>query len=123
MFLNEAYYELLKNGQVIIDGIPVLKEVCLIPFKAKAWIDLKERKAKGESVDSKDIKKHKNDVFRLTQLITKDTKQTLSAEIKKDMKAFLVSIKNEEVDMKSLGIRGGNKDKMIEMLFQCYDIE
>lgn len=123
ILLNKAYYELLKNGQVIIDGIPVLKEVCLIPFKAKAWIDLKERKAKGESVDSKNIKKHKNDVFRLTQLITKDTRQTLSAEIKEDMKAFLVSMKNEEVDMKSLGIRGGNKDKMIEMLFQCYDIE
>ena len=31
--------------------------ICLIPFKAKAWLDLKERKLNGEQVDSKNIKK------------------------------------------------------------------
>ena len=41
----------------------------LIPFKAKAWMDLTDRKEAGEHVDSKNIKKHKNDVFRLTELI------------------------------------------------------
>ncbi len=61
ILLNEAYYELLRSGQVIIDGIPVLKETCLIPFKAKAWLDLNERKAKGELVDSKNIKKQRKD--------------------------------------------------------------
>lgn len=39
ILLNEAYYELLKNGQMIVDGIPVLTLTCLIPFKAKAWLD------------------------------------------------------------------------------------
>ncbi len=80
ILLNEAYYELLKNGQMIIDGIPVLNPSCLIPFKAKAWLDLKERKARGEHIDSKNIKKHKNDLFRLAQLMTPDTKQPLGAE-------------------------------------------
>ena len=70
ILLNEAYYELLKTGQMMVDGIPVLSPTCLIPFKAKAWLDLKERKLNGEQVDSKNIKKHKNDVFRLAQLIT-----------------------------------------------------
>ena len=46
--LNEAYYELLKTGQMMVDGIPVLSPTCLIPFKAKAWLDLKERKLNGE---------------------------------------------------------------------------
>ena len=70
ILLNEAYYELLKTGQLMVDGIPVLSPTCLIPFKAKAWLDLKERKLNGDQVDSKNIKKHKNDVFRLAQLIT-----------------------------------------------------
>lgn len=122
ILLNETYYELLKNGQIIIDGIPVLKATCLIPFKVKAWLDLSERKAKGESVDSKNIKKHKNDVFRLAQLITADTRQILSAEIMEDMKLFLTEMKNEDIDMKSLGIRGRNKEKIIELLFKCYGI-
>ena len=29
--------------------------ICLIPFKAKAWLDLKERKLNGDQVDSKNI--------------------------------------------------------------------
>ena len=34
----------------------------LILFKMKAWLDLNERKNKGEKIDSKDIKKHKNEM-------------------------------------------------------------
>ena len=41
----------------------VLNAEHIIPFKAKAWLDLTERKANGEHVDSRDIKKHKNDVL------------------------------------------------------------
>lgn len=123
ILLNEAYYELLKSGQVNIDGISVLKETCLIPFKAKAWLDLSERKANGESVDSKNIKKHKNDVFRLAQLITADTRQMLSSEIATDMRLFLTEMRNEDIDMKALGIRGKSKGEMLELLLQCYGIE
>ena len=47
----------------------VLDVAHLIQFKAKAWLDLTERKAKGEHADSKNIKEDKNDVFRLTELI------------------------------------------------------
>ena len=53
ILLNEAYYELLKTGQKMVDGIPVLSPTCLIPFKAKAWLDLKERKLNGDQVGSK----------------------------------------------------------------------
>lgn len=43
----------------------MLSPTCLIPFKMKAYLDLSMRKKNGEHVDSKNIKKHKNDVFRL----------------------------------------------------------
>ena len=122
ILLNEAYYKLLKTGQMMVDGIPVLSPTCLIPFKAKAWLDLKERKLNGEQVDSKNIKKHKNDVFRLAQLITVNTSQVLSPEIAEDMKKFLSEIADETVDLKSLGIRGTDKQKMIDMLYLCYNL-
>ncbi len=122
ILLNEAYYELLKNGQTVIDGIPVLSPTCLIPFKAKAWLDLKERKASGEQVDNKNIKKHKNDVFRIAQLITADTRQALSVEIAEDMKKFLSEIENEDVDLKSIGVRGADKKTIISMMYQCYGL-
>ena len=123
ILLNDAYYELLKKGQVVIEGIPVLNAECLIPFKAKAWLDLCERKANGEQVDSKNIKKHKNDVFRLTQLLTIDSKQELSDEIAHDMKVFLMEMEKETIDLKSLGIRGANQKARLDMLYRCYGIE
>ncbi|MCD7948963.1 MAG: hypothetical protein LUG12_01705 [Erysipelotrichaceae bacterium] len=47
ILLNEDYYEFLKRGKTIIDGLSVLKAEYIIPFKAKAWIDLSEKKKKG----------------------------------------------------------------------------
>ncbi|WP_288577128.1 hypothetical protein [uncultured Holdemanella sp.] len=47
ILLNEEYYELLKTGQIIVDGIPVLRPTCLIPFKMKAYLDLSMRKKSG----------------------------------------------------------------------------
>ena len=54
----------------------------------------------GEHVDSKNIKKHKNDVFRLAQVIALDTRQMVSAEILEDMKQFLGLVENDNVDLK-----------------------
>lgn len=123
ILLNESYYVLLKNGKMIFNGIPVLSPTCLIPFKAKAWLDLKERKSNGEQIDSKNIKKHKNDVFRLAQLITTDTQQIVNAEIADDMRKFLSEIENEDIDLKSIGIRNVNKSTIIDLLYHCYGLK
>lgn len=123
ILLNESYYDLLKRGQVIIDGISILNEICLIPFKAKAWLDLTQRKERGENIDSKNIRKHKNDVFRLAQLITKDTEVEVAPEIKNDMKCFLDKIEKESIDLRSLGVRGVNQKEIINLLRNCYRIK
>lgn len=122
ILLNEAYYELLKEGHTVIDGIPVLKPTCLIPFKAKAWLDLNERKAVGEHVDSKNIRKHKNDVFRLAQLLTADTRQSITPDIAEDMKSFLTAMGSEDVDLKSISVRGTDKKTIMSMMYRCYGL-
>lgn len=122
ILLNEAYYELLKEGHTVIDGIPVLKPTCLIPFKAKAWLDLNERKAVGEHVDSKNIRKHKNDVFRLAQLLTADTRQSITPDIAENMKSFLTAMESEDVDLKSISVRGTDKKTIMSMMYRCYGL-
>lgn len=47
ILLNNAYYKTLKEGIKNIDGLSVLSTEYLILFKAKAFLDLSERKAKG----------------------------------------------------------------------------
>jgi len=48
------------------------------------WLDLSERKAKGGQVDSKNIRKHKNDIHRLSALLSADTKLALPTTVKND---------------------------------------
>ena len=102
-------------------GVTVLDAAYLIPFKAKAWMDLADRKAAGEHVDSKNIKKHKNDVFRLTELIDPTAKVVAPQGVYADIQEFVQRMKNENVDIKQLGLVGRTKEKILEELKAMYE--
>ena len=121
ILLDEDYYSLLTKGIGIIDGVSILKTEYLIPFKAKAWIDLTQRKENGEKVDSKDIRKHKNDIIRLYVLLTPNIRVELPEAIKEDMSIFLKMMEKEEINLKQFSIRS-TKDVLIKMLSEIYDI-
>jgi hypothetical protein len=66
ILLDDDYYRLVLDSRTTIDGISTVPAGCLIALKARAWLDLSNRKAAGEvDVAEADIKKHRNDVFRL----------------------------------------------------------
>ncbi len=122
ILLNEDYYEFLKQGRIRISDVTILDAPYMIPFKAKAWIDLSDRKAAGESVDSKNIRKHKNDVFRLTELLDQSQEylENVPVSVKNDMRTFVERITQEDVDLKQLGIRGKTKESILEQLMGIY---
>lgn len=113
ILLDDDYYEFLKQGKVTVDGVTVLDAEYLIPFKAKAWMDLTDRKEAGEHVDSKNIKKHKNDVFRLTELIDPTVKIATPSGVYEDMQKFVDRMENETVDVKQLGLVGRTKEQIL----------
>lgn len=121
ILLDDEYYLFLSHGLTELEGIQVLNYTHIIPFKAKAWIDLKERKGNGEAVDSKNILKHKNDVFRLSQLLAESDFVTLSEGIKADMASFVAQMENEDVDLKNLRIRG-NKKNILDLIARVYNL-
>lgn len=120
ILLDDDYYSFLQSGRVQVDGITVLGTEYLIPFKAKAWLDLAERKARGEHIDSKNIRKHRNDVFRLTDLL--DPKQRISTPdtILLDMKRFIMQMQEEQVELKQLGIVGRKQAEILAELKLIY---
>lgn len=122
ILLDDDYYQLLRNGTVIVDGVTVLNASYLIPFKAKAWLDLTVRKANGEKVDSKNISKHKNDIFRLSALLTPNTQIPVNRSVWRDLQKFFAAMQNEEIDTKQLGIRR-NKVAVLEILENSYQFE
>ena len=122
ILLNDEYYHFLTGGLTEIDGIQTLNYTHIIPFKAKAWLDLKARKDKGEQIDTRNITKHKNDVFRLSQLIRRTDTIPLRAEIRADMKEFLLAMLTEDIDLKNLHIRGKKRDILV-LMAAVYGIE
>ena len=120
ILLDDDYYRLILTGKSIIDGVPILNAEHLILFKAKAWIDLSSRKAAGEAVDSKDIRKHKNDVFRLSLLLTPSTQITIPKGVYEDFQAFLSAMETEAIDLKQLGIHNLSKETILAQLSTTY---
>lgn len=122
ILLNDDYYEFLKRGRVRISDVIILDAPYMIPFKAKAWIDLSDRKAAGEPVDSKNIRKHKNDVFRLTELLVQNQERldNVPVTVRNDMQTFFERISQEDVDLKQLGIRGKTKASILDQLMGIY---
>lgn len=96
ILLDEGYYAFLRGHTRELNGLPLLSEAALISFKAKAYLDLSERKAAGGTVDKKDLRKHRNDVFRLLRLLPADSVQSLPDQIAADVAAFLRTIGADE---------------------------
>ena len=76
----------------------------MIPFKMKAWLDLCRRKNEGEHVNSKDIKKHKNDVFRLMNIINPEERIDLPETVQDDVNKFVERMPEERINMKNIGL-------------------
>jgi hypothetical protein len=121
--LNDAYYNLLRNKKRVVDGISIIEIETAILFKIKAWLDMKERKEVGESIDSKDIKKHKNDIFRLLANVIPARGVEISMEIQNDVSQFIERIAEDKPDLKSLGIKGTSFDELMKIIKNVYVIE
>ena len=87
-----------------MDGLPILDAECLIPLKAKAWIDLTERKAKGSQIDSKHIKKHKNDIITLSGLLQPDARVDLPESVRNDFVKFIAANSEEAGKLTRLAV-------------------
>lgn len=92
ILLNDDYYQFMLNGKRVVDGISILDERCIIPFKAKAWCELLERRKQGEEGQSRHIKKHCKDIAKLVKLLPANERMALSGMVKEDMQFFVEDI-------------------------------
>lgn len=123
ILLNQNYYQFLKSGIIQIDGISILDIPHLIAFKSKAYLDLSERKLKGERIDSKNIKKHRNDIFRLSVLLNPIDTINIPDEIYNDITHFLDLMQLELIDLKSLGLKNQSQEIIIQRIKKVYTID
>jgi len=122
ILMNDDYYAFVMECRTLIDGLSVIKAEALIPLKARAYVDLSNRKAAGESVDSKNIKKHKNDIFRLFTVLDRDTKITMATGLREDLAGAFSRIAEDPSDLKSLGISRMTSAEVLDALRQFYNL-
>ncbi len=104
ILLNDDFYNFMLAGRRVVNGISVLGAEYIIPFKMYAWLDLRARKSRGEHVNEKDFKKHKNDVFRLLPIINDEEKILTEGLVKESVQEFLDVIKDENIRLEQLGV-------------------
>lgn len=121
ILLDDDYYAFLHANKHELAGVQVVNEYCLIPLKARAWLDISRRKAEGEAIDQKNITKHRSDVLRLFQLLDPDARLILPPSMMADMAEFLEALSGQDDQLlKSVGIKRVSLAELVETLRQIY---
>lgn len=105
ILLNDDFYDFMLKGRRVVDDVSVLGADYIIPFKMYAWVDLKRRKANGEHVNARDYKKHKNDVFRLLQIVDPEEDIATEGLVRESVETFLAEVVSEPVRTEQMGLQ------------------
>lgn len=124
ILLDETYYAFIIAGRREVGGLPWIGEDRLIPLKAVAWLDLNARKELGAKVGAKDVRKHLNDVLRLSQLLAPTTRIPLDKKIGDDMARFLTVVASDNsIDPKSLQLGNVTVAELVARIAQAYELD
>lgn len=122
ILMDDDYYALVQSGRRVVNGLSTLDAGSIIPLKAKAFLDLSERKTKGAGVKSDDIKKHKLDVFRLSVLLAESTRIVLPEHVRADFHDFVRAMDAEQVDTAAIGLKDRSKGQVLAALSNIYGL-
>lgn len=102
ILLDEEYYHHTIDSSIIEEGIRIADPLSLLCLKVKAFLNLTEEKKTNPNVRSADIKKHRDDVFKLLAMrIDPLTPVELSATMKDEVSVF-ISTMEESLPNQSL---------------------
>jgi len=127
ILMDDDYYHFTREQCTNEGALNRANELALICLKAKAFLDLSQRKENGLSIDSNSIKKHRSDVFRLAATLTGEGQIDLPTNILKDMVAFMKMMRENPPETKSIlkamGITTISTDQLIEQLKFSFKLE
>lgn len=126
ILMNDAYYHYTISHSELVDGVHVARPESLICLKCRAYIDLSARRAKGEPIDSRKVKKHKRDVFRLVAMLDSTQQFAVPADLYHDITTFIATAQNDlpNADMlMAIGLYGVTSEAIIQRLTTAFTQE
>ncbi len=124
VLLDDSYYNYVIEHSSIEEGVHLANVESLICLKARAFIDLRKRKLAGENVDTKSIRKHKNDIFRLVTMLPIAARFDVPSKLQEDIRTFASIIEKELPDanfFKSIGLPNTKGESVFEQLLLIFD--
>ena len=94
IILDDGYYEFIQKHVSMVDGIPMLDVIHIIPLKMRAHIDLNRKHEAGRHVNDKDLVKHRGDIAKLALLLSAGDKLPLEGRMRDDAEAFISDFKS-----------------------------
>ena len=73
ILLDEGFYQFTITNCSVIDEVNYANHASMICLKAYAYLSNKAMKAEGKSIKQVNIDKHKNDIFRIANLLSDQT--------------------------------------------------
>ncbi|MGC9356196.1 MAG: hypothetical protein ACP5D9_20280, partial [Mariniphaga sp.] len=125
ILMDEEYYNFTIDHSKNEEGAHIANTEALICLKAKAYSDLAQRKADGEKVDEKNIRKHKTDIFRLTALLVPEQRFRLPQGMKNNMQLFVDSISDQLPDkaiFRQMGLGTINMEEVFQQLKDSFGL-
>ena len=97
IIMDADYYDLIQNHRTTSEkGLPTVTADVLLLLKMKAYLNLVKEKQAGRIVRSKDLLKHRNDVYHLATLLDGTFSTVLPDAVRADLGSFLSLFASEE---------------------------
>lgn len=125
ILLNDDYYNYMIEHSQVDDGLHHANIEVLICLKAKAFLEIKERIEKGSKEDTKQLRKHKADVFRLTVMLTPESIFELPEIIQDHVNQFAALASPELPDkaiFKEMGIANVDPNNVFEQFKKSFRV-
>jgi len=125
ILMNEDYYRFTIAGSNLQEGIRIANIETIICLKARAYIDLKAAKERGEKIERDKINKHKLDVFRLAVFLAEGNLFELPESIKADLQAFADMVKIDlpgNAIFKEMGLASINVEQVFNQIIQNFNL-
>ncbi len=123
ILMNDAYYHYTIAHSELVDGVHVAKPESLICLKCRAYVDLANRRAEGESIDSRKVNKHKRDVFRLVTMLAANQSFAIPHDLYRDILVFAEKVRLDmpNTDMlKAIGIHSATAEEVLQRLLNAF---
>lgn len=118
IILDDDYYSYTIAHSVLTDGIRHADPIALIALKARAYLNLVEEKRKGGHVNTRNIKKHRSDVFKNAVLVEESPVKAPQA-IVECVRDFVTEIRSDPNNLvESLAKAIDSESELVEQLLE-----